>query len=171
MISLAGPYFMIATLLVITGVPKLTNPGGTARALYSLGLPATLTTERAIGAVEIAGGLAALLLGGRLTAGVVALVYLGFSAFIALALRSDKVKNCGCFGDRDVPPSLLHLTIDLAAAAVAMTLVLRPIGAITEVMGETPWAGVPLVAFVAAGAGLILMILKQVPLIPVETRA
>jgi hypothetical protein len=171
MISLAGPYFMIATLLVITGVPKLTNPGGTARALYSLGLPATLTTERAIGAAEIGAGIAALLLGGRLAAAAVAIVYLGFSAFIALALRSDKVKNCGCFGDKDVPPSLLHLAVDLAAAAVATTLVFRPIGGITEVMGDTPWAGVPLLVLVAAGAALALMILKQVPIVPVETRA
>lgn len=171
MISLAGPFFMFATLLVITGVPKITNPGGTARALYSLGLPATLNTDRAIGAIEIGAGLAALLLGGWPAAVVIAIVYIGFSVFIALALRSDEVKNCGCFGEKDVPPSLLHLGIDLAAAAVAIVLVFRPIGAITTVMGETPWAGVPLLLLVAMGAGLALMVLKLVPVVPTESRA
>ena len=170
MISLAGPYFMLATLLVITGLPKLTNPGGTARALYSLGLPATLATERAIGAIEIGAGLAALLLGGRFAAGAIAVVYLGFSAFIAVALRSEAVKNCGCFGDKDVPPSLLHLAIDLAGAAVAIALVFQPIGTITDIMGETPWAGVPLLTLVAMGAGLALTVLKTLPTISAKTR-
>lgn len=171
MISLAGPFFMFAALLVITGVPKITNPGGTARALYSLGLPATLNTERAIGAIEVGAGLAALLLGGWPTAVAIAVVSIGFSVFIALALRSEKVRNCGCFGEKDVPPSLLHLGIDVAAAAVAIVLVFRPIGAITTVMNETPWAGVPLVLLVAMGAGLALMVLKLLPAVPVESRA
>ena len=169
-ISLAGPFFMVATLLVITGVPKVANPGGTARALYSLGLPATLNTERAIGGVEITAGLAALLFGGWIAAAAVALVYAGFAAFITLALRSEKVKNCGCFGDKDVPPSLLHLVIDTAAAAVAVVLAFRPIGAITAVMGETPWAGIPLLLLVAMGAGLALIVLKLVPVVATESR-
>ncbi len=160
---------MFATLLVITGVPKVTSPGGTARALYSLGLPATLNTERLIGAIEVAAGLAALLLGGWPAAAAIALVYIGFSVFIALALRSEEVKNCGCFGEKDVPPSLLHLGIDLTAAGVAVVLVGRPIGAITTVMTETPWAGIPLLVLVALGAGLALLVLKLVPAAPAES--
>jgi hypothetical protein len=169
-ISLAGPFFMSAALLVITGVPKVTNPGGTARALYSLGVPATLNTERAIGVVEVGAGMAALLFGGRAAAAAIALVYIGFSLFIALALRSEEVRNCGCFGERDVPPSRLHLGIDLAAAGVAIVLVFRPIGAITTVMGETPWAGVPLLLLVAMGAGLAIVVLR-LPSLPAESRA
>lgn len=161
---------MFATLLVITGVPKVTNPGGTARALYSLGVPATLNTDRAIGGIEIAAGLAALLLGGWPAAAAIAIVYAGFSVFIALALRSEKVRNCGCFGEKDVPPSLLHLIIDMAAAAVAIVLVVRPIGSITAVMGATPWAGIPLLLLVAMGAGLALTVLKLVPAVATESR-
>lgn len=171
MISLAGPFFMLATLLVITGLPKLTNPGGTARALYSLGIPATLNTERAIGLIEIGAGLAALLVGGRIAAGSVAVVYIGFSVFVAVALRSDDVRNCGCFGEKDVPPSLLHLGIDVAAAAVATVLVFRPIGSITAVARDTPWAGVPLLLLVAMGAGLALLVLKVLPTVPAGSRA
>lgn len=162
---------MSATLLVITGVPKITNPGGTARALYSLGVPATLNTERAIGAVEVGAGMAALLFGGRVAAAAIAFVYIGFSVFIALALRSEDVRTCGCFGEKDVPPSLRHLVIDLGAAAVAIVLAFRPIGAITAVMGETPWAGIPLLLLVAIGAGLALMVLKLLPAVAMESRA
>ncbi len=169
-ISLAGPFFMFATLLVITGVPKLTDPGGTARALYSLGVPATLGIGRAIGVVEIGAGLAALLFGGWPAAAAMAIVYVGFAVFIALALRSEEVKNCGCFGKLDVPPSLLHLGIDLVAALVATVLVVRPIGAITTVMGETPWAGVPLLLLVVLGSGLALLVLKLLPAAPAEPR-
>jgi hypothetical protein len=171
MISLAGPYFMFATLLVITGVPKVTNPGGTARALYTLGLPATLNTERAIGLLETGAGLAALLLGGRAAALAIAIVYVGFSLFIAVALRSEEVRNCGCFGDKDVPPGLLHLGLDVAAAAVATVLVFQPVGAITTVMRETPWAGVPLLLLMAMGAALALLVLRLLPAVAPGRRA
>ena len=99
---------MSAVLLVTSGAVKVMHPGGIARALYSLGVPATYTTGRLIGGAEVAAGAAALAFGGRITAAAVALLYLGFAGFITVTLRSDsetevivyKVARLGRFAER-----------------------------------------------------------------------
>jgi uncharacterized membrane protein YphA (DoxX/SURF4 family) len=170
MVELAGPFFMFATLLVVSGVPKLTDPVSTTRALESIGLPPRRNLGRAVGVVEILVGVGAIAVGGRLMAGALALLYAGFAGFILIALRSNKVKSCGCFGSDDTPPSLLHLGIDLGAAAVGAVLVARPVGHILEVMGETPWAGFPFLFLVLIGTWLALIVLAILPALFAELR-
>lgn len=171
MLALAGPFFMFSTLLVISGAPKLVDPRSTSRALEAIGLPPHLWLGRLVGAIEIAVGLGALAFGGRLMAGGVTLLYTGFAGFIFVALRTDRVKSCGCFGAADSPPSRLHLVIDLAAAATAGALVVSPIGDIVAVMRATPWGGVPLLVLVVVGAWLSLLVLTLLPAVFAEIRA
>jgi len=163
MVSLAGPFFMFATLLVLSGIPKLTRPEGTARALAAVGFPARRNLGRAVGVAEIIVGASALVFGGPITAAAMALLYTGFAAFIMVALRSEKAKSCGCFGSDDTPPSLVHLGVDVAAAAVAVMLVVRPIGDLVTTMGETPWAGFPLLLLILIGTWLALLVLALMP--------
>lgn len=171
MVALAGPYFMFATLLVVSGLPKLANPANTSRALEAIGLPAHRQLGRAVGTVEIVIGIGVMAVGGAVMAGALALLYAGFAAFIVIALRSNKVKSCGCFGGDDTPPSRLHLGIDLAAAAVGTVLVVQPIGHIGTVMSETPWGGVPLLGLVVVGAWLAMMVLTLLPTVFAEAQA
>lgn len=163
MVAVAGPFFMFAVLLVVTGVPKLTRPEATARAISAIGLPAHRNLGRAVGVAEVVVGTAALLIGGSLAAAAVAAIYAGFAGFILIAMRSEKAKSCGCFGDEVTPPNYIHLGIDIAAAAVAGVLVFRPIGDLVTVMGETPWAGFPLVLLVIIGTWLAMLVLTLLP--------
>jgi uncharacterized membrane protein YphA (DoxX/SURF4 family) len=171
MVELAGPFFMFATLLVVSGVPKLTNPVSTTRALESIGLPPRRNLGRAVGVVEITVGLGVIAIGGPVTAAALAVLYAGFAGFILLGLRSSKVKSCGCFGSEDTPPSLLHLAIDLGAAVVGAILVVRPVGHIVEVMGETPWAGFPFIFLVLIGTWLALIVLAILPALFAELKS
>lgn len=171
MVALAGPYFIFATLLVVSGVPKLSNPAATTRALEGLGLPRKRWFGQAVGLVEIFVGIAAISVGGRFPAAAMAVLYLGFAGFILYGLRSSKVSSCGCFGEGDTPPSRLHLGIDVAAAGVATVLVARPIGDITAIMTEVPWAGVPLLILIVIGTWLALMVLTLLPAVFAEAKA
>lgn len=171
MVALAGPYFMFATLLIVSGLPKLSNPASTAQALEGIGLPPRRWLGQAVGVTEIAVGIAAIAIGGRIAAAAVALLYTGFAAFIVVAMRSSSVRSCGCFGTEDTPPSPLHLVIDIAAAGFATALVFSPVGDITAVMGATPWAGVPLLLLVVVGAWLSLLVLTLVPAVFAEAKA
>ena len=171
MVALAGPFFMFATLLVVSGVPKLTKPASTARALEAIGLPPSLNLGRAVGVAEIMVGVGAIAIGGRVLAGALALLYAGFAGFIIVGLRSSSVRSCGCFGSDDTPPSLLHLAIDLGAAAVGAILAARPIGDLAAVMGETPWAGIPLLLLILIGTWLALIVLAILPALFVELKS
>ncbi|MCP3977234.1 MAG: hypothetical protein GY720_22320 [bacterium] len=163
MVALAGPFFIFAFLLVVTGVPKLTRPDATARAISAIGLPAHRNLGRAVGVAEVVIGIAALLIGGSLAAAAVALMYGGFAGFILIAMRSEKAKSCGCFGDEVSPPNYIHFGLDIAAAAVAGVLVFQPIEDLVTVMGESPWAGLPLVLLVLTGTWMAMLVLTLLP--------
>jgi len=163
MVALAGPYFMFATLLVVSGLPKILSPKQTATALAAIGLPNSATLGRGLGLAEIVIGLAVLLFGGKLAALAMGVIYVSFSGFVVYGLATTKVKSCGCFAADDTPPSLLHLAVDLSAAAVAFTLAWRPIGDLVATMAETPWAGLPLAGLVVVGAWLAYLVLTLLP--------
>ena len=171
MVALAGPYLMFAVLLVVSGLPKLSNPASTARALEGIGLPPRRWLGQAVGLVEIVVGVSAIAVGGRAPAAAVALLYAGFAGFILVAMRSSSVKSCGCFGADDTPPSALHLVVDVAAAGFATVLVFNPIGDVTAVMSATPWAGLPLLLLVMVGAWLSLLVLAVLPAVFAEANA
>ena len=61
---------------------------------------------------EAALGLAAVLVGGRLTALLVAGSYAAFTAFVLLArARGGVLASCGCFGRADTPPTTTHVVV------------------------------------------------------------
>ncbi|GAA4348495.1 MauE/DoxX family redox-associated membrane protein [Angustibacter luteus] len=118
-------YLAAAVLLVLAGLPKLRDPLPLVRAVRSVGLPAGRTPVRAAAAAEVLGGVLALVRPGRLTAVLVAVAYLVFTGFVALALsRGGVLGSCGCFGRPDTPPTRAHLVVTglLAASGVAVAL-------------------------------------------------
>lgn len=159
----AGPYLAAALLLVAAGLAKVRRPADTAIALRRAGLPVPDWVVRAGAGAEVASGCWAFT-SGRLAAGVVALSYLGFAGFVALALRrGSPVSSCGCFGKADSPPTVSHAVLNLAAAATAGWAALHAHPGVVTVLRRQPLAGVPLVLLTGAGAYLAYLVMGALP--------
>jgi hypothetical protein len=159
----AGPYLAAALLLVAAGLAKVRRPADTSIALRRAGLPAPEWAVRAGAAAEVAAGCWALT-SGREAAGLVALSYLGFAGFVALALRrGSPVSSCGCFGRADSPPTVSHVVLNLAAAATAAWAAFHAHAGAATVLRQQPLAGVPLVLLTGAVAYLASLVIGVLP--------
>jgi len=160
----AGPFAIAATLLALGGAAKALRPGDTANALRTMGLPSSPLLVRVGGFAEAAVGVAALAVGDRTTAVLVALSYLAFAGFVVLALRRGApISSCGCFGKADTPPSRLHVAINLGAVAAAVAVAVAPDAGLVHVLPRQPLAGVPFVLLLACGVGLAFLALSSLP--------
>ena len=110
-------------------------------------------------------GVGALAVGGPVFAALVALSYLAFAGFVAVALRAGSpISSCGCFGKVDTPPSSIHIVIDLAAAAVAMTVALAgDVVALPDVLADQPLLGIPFIILVITGIYLVFLSFTALP--------
>ncbi len=154
---LTVPFLAAAGLLVVAGAPKVLDPGDLVRALRSTGLPAPPAGVRALAAVEVVVGLAALVWPSRPTALSVGLLYAGFTAFVVRALRRGGVlSSCGCFGRADTPPTATHAVVTGLASVVGLALAVAP--------PAPPWHGVGVgtAVWVVALAALVAFLAWQV---------
>ena len=170
--GLAGPLFIAAALLVAAGVPKVTEPGDTARAMRSVGLPTSELFVRILAVAEVSIGLAVIAIGGPIPSLLLGLIYLGFAGYIILAMsKGGSIASCGCFGKADTPPTYGHLLLNIAAGTVGI------IGAIGDppdavaLLGDQPAFGVPFVAFVLLGAWLGYLTLTLLPQLQTAKRS
>ena len=144
--DLAGPYFASALLLVVAGAAKVRDPLPLVRALRSARLPAPPAGVRLVAVAEVVLGVAAVLVGGRLTAALVAGSYAAFTAFVLLARsRGGVLASCGCFGRADTPATTGHVVVTGALAVLAAGVAAAPLGTLPEVLAAGPGAGLPLV--------------------------
>ena len=131
---MTAPVLVGCLLLVVAGVLKFRRPDYTVGALRSVGLPASTTGARVLGAAELGLGLAAGLAGHPLLLGLVSLAYAAFAGFVARALAvGGAVASCGCVGRPDTPPTAAHLAVTgglSVAAAVA---------AVQAAISSDPW--------------------------------
>jgi Methylamine utilisation protein MauE len=166
---LAGPFAIAAALLAIGGGLKAIRPRDTAQALTAVGLalPRLLparTLVRIGGVVEAVIGVGALVTGGPVFAGLVAVSYLAFAGFVVVALRSGKpISSCGCFGKVDTPPSAVHVVIDLAAAGIAVGAAIVGGVALPEVLADQPLLGIPFVFLLVIGLALVFLAFTALP--------
>lgn len=162
--ALAGPYLASALLLVIAGAAKVRDPLPLVRALRSARLPAPVGAVRLVAVAEVALGLAAALLGGRVTAVLVAASYTAFTGFVLLARsRGGVLASCGCFGRADTPPTTGHVVVTGALALLAGAVAAAPLGTLTEVLAAGPGAGLPLVLAAVTVAVLLHGVLALLP--------
>lgn len=149
---LAAPVLAGVALLVAAGLPKVLDPMPLVRAIRSAGLPSGRGLVRILAAGEVAIGVAFVLAPGRLTAGLVAFSYAGFTGFVLLVRRRGGVLgSCGCFGKVDTPPTVSHLVLTGALAGAAALVALDP--------PISPWS-VPLLDLgLLAGVSLLLAFL------------
>jgi hypothetical protein len=161
---LAGPFVVAAALLGLGGASKAVEPSDTARALGMLGLPSSHALVRAGGVAELAIGVGALAFGNRVLAVLVGLSYLGFLAFVVLALvRHAPLSSCGCFGKIDTPPSAIHVTVDALAVLVAGAVVVDPGVGLPDVLADQPLLGLPFLLLAAVGVYLAFLSLTLLP--------
>jgi hypothetical protein len=164
MSPLAGLLYAAALLLGAAGVGKVTRPGATRIALRSAGLPSTAVAAQGLGAAEVAIAVAALVVGGPVTTGLVALSYAGFAWFARRLDRKTRgAAPCGCFGASSAPVGTLHVVINvIIAVGVGVAAVDAP-GAIWSAAGDTPWGGVPFVGLTLLLAWMLYVALTALP--------
>lgn len=171
MTVLAGPFAAICVLLALSGVFKLARPAPTAGALRTLRLPGSLPLVRLLGAGELGLGAAALLTGWAPLAALIGAAYAAFAGFVCAALtHGTLLQSCGCFGAVEVPPSRLHLAVNIAAAAVAGMAAVGRIDALPDVLADQPLAGVPFAVLTLVTVGLLYGVLTALPVALRATR-
>ena len=159
----AGPYAVASLLLVLAGLAKARDPRTTAGAFRTMGLRVPEAAVRAGGGLEAGLGVVALT-GVAWVAALVALSYLAFSGFVAVALvRGLPIGSCGCFGKVDTPPSVLHLVVNGGAIVAASAVALGASGGFRAVLADQPAFGVPFLAFVVAATYLAYLALTVLP--------
>ena len=160
----AGPFAIAAVLLALGGASKAVSPSDTATALGGMGVRVPSWAVRVGGAAEAALGVVALLTGEWLPAALVAVSYLGFALFVLVALRRDApLSTCGCFGGVDTPPSVVHVAINVGAAAAALAIVAQPGAGLARVLESQPLAGVPYALLVVVGVYLAFVAVTALP--------
>jgi hypothetical protein len=146
-----GPYLAAAALLVVAGAAKVHRPGdlGTAAPIGAAGV-------RALAAIEVAVGVAAIAHPSTLTAAGVALSYLGFAGYVLwLRAQGNPLATCGCFGAVDTAPTRAHVAVDLGLALAAAGVAVSSVhGWLPDVLDGEPGAGWPLL-FAAASIAVL----------------
>lgn len=155
-----------AALLLVTGAAKLRRPAAAAAALTAVTLRFGRRGDlagRALGAVEIAVGLAALLTRGWPAAALTAALYLGFACFVVSALRPGRgVSSCGCSGQVDTPPTRVHVVVDVVFAGFAAAAAIwTPVPLVRQLDRAEAVLGLAAAALVASLAWLAITALPR----------
>lgn len=105
-----------AAALLVSGMRKFPEPEPTCKALKLVGLPSHRPWAWGLGFAEVTIGMVALRSVTPATSAVVGVTYLALAAFVWRARKAGIA--CGCFGQGEHPPSLLHLGLDIVAVLV-----------------------------------------------------
>lgn len=171
-----------ALLLLGSGWTKLRRPGETAAALVALTrsptprdrvpthrrVAARLHSEgravaRAVGLAELSVAVVALAAGGRLAAGLLAALYLGF-LLVATRLRSVAAgTSCGCFGAASAPVGRAHLVVCASVVLTAVAGLVAPPAGVVDVVRAAPGTSAVLLALAAVLAALTYLSLTALP--------
>ncbi len=143
---------------------KTVRPNATSQALYAAGLPARLWGVRALGVVEMAVGVAALARPVPGVAFLLAALYTGFAAFVAyLKLARPQAASCGCAGEHDVPPSWVHVGLNLTAAASGVAAALIGVTALPSIVRAVGWVAAPAAVGLCVAGWLVTVVVAEAP--------
>jgi hypothetical protein len=157
-VSAALPVYLTATmLLVASAVAKLRRPQPAAEALAELGLPLSRRLVRAASLVEL---LTAAAMVARPAAGApaAAALFAGFAVLVLVQLRRGSTRSCGCLGSANLPPSRLHVAVNVAFAGCCAVVRPHPLAAIHH-----PLAGAVVCLAAATVAWAIAVGLELLP--------
>ncbi len=168
--ELVAPLAIVAGVVAVGGAMKIADPGATQGMLRALGMPAAPWLARGVGLLELATGLAAALLGGRVASAAVAGLYLVFAAVAWRLVRGGQASSCGCFGRLSAPATRVHVTADLTAGAVAAGAAVAAAPGLAGLDAGGPLQQVTLLALVAVGTWLGVAIHTVLPATLVSAR-
>ncbi|MEI2697251.1 MAG: MauE/DoxX family redox-associated membrane protein [Microthrixaceae bacterium] len=114
-----GIFQILAAVIAVGGAAKLVAPAAFTETLRALGLNGGEPAARTAGAVELAIGVGAIVIGGSAAALVVAAAYAIFAVTVVKA-RKVGAASCGCFGSVAAPPSTLHVVVNFVSALLAL---------------------------------------------------
>ncbi|MEY2432763.1 MAG: hypothetical protein QOC92_2488 [Acidimicrobiaceae bacterium] len=163
--ALAGPVIVVCALLALAGALKLVRPAPTAGALRALRLPSSLGLVRALGLGEVVVGVAAGISFARPVLALVAAAYLAFAAFVTAALAADvPIQSCGCLGQTDTPPSVVHVALNFASAGAAFAAAITRTPSLGDTLADQPWYGGPFLLLVAICLYLCVLVTTVLPI-------
>ncbi len=153
-----------AGLLAAAGVVKVIRPLSTARAMYAAGLPGSAWAARGVGLVEVGVGLWFLAAPSSAAAVMLGATYLAFAAFVGyLVAAHPEAASCGCAGTKDVPPSRLHATLNLVAAAAAFAAAVSVPPSLGSTLASLGTASVPFALGLGVAAVLAVVATSDLP--------
>lgn len=156
----SGPLALAALLAVVAGAAKLRRPQPVVVALRGSGMAfVTRALVRAGSVLEVMLGGVALGSGWRPAVLGLAVSYVAFAGFVALARSRPAIASCGCFGERGSPPSWRHVIVDLGLAAGCVGAALSATPGIGTVLGHQPVDGAPFTAVVLLAVWLSYVVL------------
>jgi hypothetical protein len=161
---LAPTFFLAAGLLVLAGATKIVRPDPTAQAFLDAGLPGTLAAARTVGSCEIAVGVwacAGPATGGAIALGALYAVFAGYLGFL-IAARPD-AGSCGCAGPTPIPPSRLHLALNVVAGAAGFAYAFTEAPSLATWLANLDWAAVPVVFGMVVAGWLAVVAVTSAP--------
>jgi uncharacterized membrane protein len=156
-----------ALLLCAAGMAKLRRPAPTRSALAAAGVPGAQrlgakAANRLSGAVELAVGAVALLVGGRVAAAAIALGYLILAALSARMMSIESGQDCGCF-TKPVPVSHWHTAVNLSCMLAGLVALAAPADSLISRFGDAPVTASTLLLAAAVLAYLAFLVMTALP--------
>jgi hypothetical protein len=155
--------WILSAVVAVAGVWKLAQPAAAHAALRTLGLSVPPIAVRALGLAELAVGIVAVAIGGRLAGALLAVAYGGFAVVAERLRRAPGTVSCGCFGSSSAPPGHLHVAVNLAGLAVALAVSALGVDGFGGARAELPAAGLAHGATSAVGALAVIGLLTVLP--------
>jgi len=162
--ALAPVFFLAAGLLVLAGATKILRPDPTAQALLDAGLPGTIGAARVVGVVEVVVGVGACVMpaaGGAVALGALYLVFAGYLGFLLVA--RPEAGSCGCAGATPIPPSRLHLVLNLIAGAAGLMYAATAAPSLGLWIASLGWFAVPILLGLAVAGWLSVVAVTAAP--------
>jgi hypothetical protein len=162
--ALAPIFFLAAGLLVVSGAVKQLQPRATAQSMLDAGLPGSIALARGIGVIEIAVGVWALAAPARGGAVALAVLYGSFSLFLAYVLREHPdAGSCGCAGPTPVPPSRVHLVVDIVVVISALAFAMTASVGFVDWLAAFGWLALPVALGLGLAGWLAVVTVTQAP--------
>jgi hypothetical protein len=152
-----------AFLLAAAGAAKSVRPGGGNSALAAARLPGSgrlpaRTAARVGGLIEFAVAAAAIAVGGRVGAALIALSYAVLAALSVRLMSVARGADCGCFG-RPSRINHWHTVVNLGYLLVGAAGVCWPPGTLTGLLADRPGEGLVLLLAAATLAYLSYLLM------------
>jgi hypothetical protein len=162
--ALAPICFLAAGLLVVSGAVKQLQPRATAQSMLDAGLPGSVALARAFGVIEIAVGMWALAAPARGGAVALAVLYASFSAFLGYVLREHpEAGSCGCAGPTSVPPSRVHLVLDVVVSIGTLAFAFTASEGVVGWLASFGWLALPIAFGLGVAGWLAVVAVTQAP--------